>query len=69
MRNAVASGCFAMLALVSPVAVAAQAVYGNIVGTVADPSGAAVPGTAGRITNIFQLALMRQWQFALRLEY
>jgi hypothetical protein len=27
------------------------------------------PGTAGRITNIFQLAVMRQWQFALRLEF
>jgi hypothetical protein len=27
------------------------------------------PGTAGRITNIFQLATMRQWQFGLRLEY
>jgi hypothetical protein len=27
------------------------------------------PGTAGLITNIFQLATMRQWQFGLRLEY
>jgi outer membrane receptor protein involved in Fe transport len=27
------------------------------------------PGTAGRITNIFQLATMRQWQFGLRLEF
>ncbi len=27
------------------------------------------PGTAGRITNIFQLATMRQWQFGLRLQY
>ena len=27
------------------------------------------PGTAGRITNIFQLATMRQWQFGLRLSY
>jgi outer membrane receptor protein involved in Fe transport len=27
------------------------------------------PGTAGRITNIFQLASMRQWQFGLRLQY
>ena len=27
------------------------------------------PGTAGTITNIFQLATMRQWQFGLRLEY
>ncbi len=27
------------------------------------------PGTAGRITNIFQLAVMRQWQFGLRLEF
>ena len=27
------------------------------------------PGTAGRITNIFRLAVMRQWQFGLRLEF
>jgi len=27
------------------------------------------PGTAARITNIFQLATMRQWQFGLRLSY
>ncbi len=27
------------------------------------------PGTAGRITNIFQLATQRQWQFALRFEF
>ena len=27
------------------------------------------PGTAGLITNIFQLATMRQWQFGLRLSY
>jgi outer membrane receptor protein involved in Fe transport len=27
------------------------------------------PGTAGRITNIFQLATMRQFQFGLRLSY
>jgi TonB dependent receptor-like, beta-barrel len=27
------------------------------------------PGTAATITNIFQLATMRQWQFGLRLEY
>jgi hypothetical protein len=27
------------------------------------------PGTAGRITNIFQLATMRQWQFGLRLSF
>jgi len=27
------------------------------------------PGTAGRITNIFQLATMRQMQFGLRLSY
>jgi outer membrane receptor protein involved in Fe transport len=27
------------------------------------------PGTAGRITNIFQLAVMRQWQFGFRLEF
>jgi hypothetical protein len=27
------------------------------------------PGTAGRITNIFRLAVMRQWQFGVRLEF
>jgi hypothetical protein len=27
------------------------------------------PGTAGRITNIFQLAVMRQWQLGFRLEF
>src|SRR5262249_58266146 len=27
------------------------------------------PGSAGLITNIFQLATMRQWQFGLRLQY
>jgi hypothetical protein len=27
------------------------------------------PGTAGRITNIFQLAVMRQWQFGVRFEF
>ncbi len=44
----------------------------NLVNTVnlANPNGCVdCPGTAGRITNIFQLAVMRQWQFGLRLEF
>ena len=44
----------------------------NILNTVnlANPNGCVdCPGTAGRITNIFQLAVMRQWQFGLRLEF
>ena len=36
----------------------------------ANPNGCVdCPGTAGRITNIFQLATMRQMQFGLRLSY
>ena len=44
----------------------------NLLNTVnlANPNGCVdCPGTAGRITNIFQLAVMRQWQFGLRLEF
>jgi outer membrane receptor protein involved in Fe transport len=44
----------------------------NIANTVnlANPNGCVdCPGTAARITNIFQLATMRQWQFGLRLEF
>ena len=44
----------------------------NIANTVnlANPNACVdCPGTAGRITNIFQLAMMRQWQFGLRLEF
>jgi hypothetical protein len=36
----------------------------------ANPNGCVdCGGTSGRITNIFQLATMRQWQFGLRLSY
>jgi hypothetical protein len=36
----------------------------------ANPNGCVdCPGTAGIITNIFQLATMRQWQFGLGLEF
>jgi outer membrane receptor protein involved in Fe transport len=36
----------------------------------ANPNGCVdCPGTAGRITNIFPLATMRQWQFGLRVEF
>jgi len=44
----------------------------NLLNTVnlANPNGCVdCPGTAARITNIFQLAVMRQWQFGLRLEF
>jgi hypothetical protein len=44
----------------------------NLANTVnlANPNGCVdCPGTAARITNIFQLAVMRQWQFGLRLEF
>jgi hypothetical protein len=44
----------------------------NVANTVnlANPNGCVdCPGTAARITNIFQLATMRQWQFGLRLEF
>ena len=43
MRRAVALSCLFVATLSIPVSVLAQAVYGNVVGTVVDPSGAAVP--------------------------
>src|SRR5688572_26682610 len=43
MRKAVALGCLFVLTLFTPVSAFGQAVYGNVVGTVVDPSGAAVP--------------------------
>jgi Carboxypeptidase regulatory-like domain/TonB dependent receptor len=43
MRKAVALGCLCSVLLFSPLSASGQAVYGNVVGTVVDPSGAAVP--------------------------
>ncbi len=43
MRRAVAVGCLCLLPLITPIPTFGQAVYGNVVGTVVDPSGAAVP--------------------------
>ena len=43
MRKAVALSCLFVATLSIPVSALAQAVYGNVVGTVVDPSGAAVP--------------------------
>lgn len=50
MRKAVAVICFAVLALIGPRAFG-QAVYGNIVGTVVDQSGAAVANAKVTITD------------------
>jgi hypothetical protein len=50
MRKAIAVICFASLALFGPKAIG-QAVYGNIVGTVLDQSGAAVPNAKVVITD------------------
>ena len=50
MRKAMAVICLALLALLGPKAFG-QAVYGNIVGTVVDPSGAAVPNAKVFITD------------------
>jgi outer membrane receptor protein involved in Fe transport len=49
----VASCCALFLsALVIPIPAAAQAVYGNIFGTVTDPSGAAVSGATVTVTDV-----------------
>ena len=50
MRKAMVVICLALLALLGPKAFG-QAVYGNIVGTVVDPSGAAVPNARITITD------------------
>src|SRR5688572_29292116 len=52
MRKAIALGCLLVATLLIPIsALARQAVYGNIVGTVVDPSGAAVPNAKVIITD------------------
>ena len=50
MRKAIVTICFVSLALLGPKAFG-QAVYGNIVGTVLDQSGAAVPNAKVVITD------------------
>lgn len=50
MRKAMAVICLALIALLGPKAFG-QAVYGNIVGAVVDPSGAAVPNAKITITD------------------
>lgn len=51
MRKAMALVCLALSLLLAPKAFG-QAVYGNIVGTVTDPQGAAVPNAKVTITDI-----------------
>ena len=52
MRKATALACLALFAIGNSTRASAQAVYGNIVGTVVDPSGAAVPDAKVTITDI-----------------
>ena len=52
MRKAVGALCLSILALSIPLAVRAQAVYGSIVGTVLDSSGAGVPNAKVTITDL-----------------
>jgi hypothetical protein len=51
MREIVAGVCLSVLTLATPVPAAAQAVYGNIVGTVLDESGAGVADAKVTITD------------------
>lgn len=51
IRQAATIFCLALCVLLLPTAARAQAVYGNIVGTVTDPSGAAVPNAKVTITD------------------
>ena len=52
LRRITALVCLAIFALCAPAAALGQAVYGNIVGTVVDPSGAAVPNAKVTITDL-----------------
>lgn len=51
MRKALAFLCLALFVLLAPAVTSGQAVYGNIVGTMTDPSGAAVPNVKVTITD------------------
>lgn len=51
MPKIVALVCLSISALATPAAVIGQAVYGNIVGTVVDQSGAGVPNAKVTITD------------------
>ena len=51
MRDIVAVVCLSLSTLATPVVAAAQAVYGNIVGTVLDESGAGVADAKVTITD------------------
>ena len=51
MKKAISALCLFILALSGPLAARAQAVYGSIVGTVVDSSGAGVPGAKVTITD------------------
>ena len=52
MKKAISALCLFILALSVPLAARAQAVYGSIVGTVVDSSGAGVPGAKVTITDL-----------------
>ena len=52
MSKALSALCLSILALSIPPAARAQAVYGSIVGTVVDSSGAGVPGAKVTITDL-----------------
>src|SRR5437762_3065402 len=51
MRELVSVICLSLITLTTPVAAAGQAVYGNIVGTVLDESGAGLPNAKVTITD------------------
>ncbi len=51
MREIVAVACLSLFTLTTPAVVAGQAVYGNIVGTVVDASGAGLPNAKVTITD------------------
>src|SRR5687768_17681650 len=56
MRKAVALVCLSLVVLLSAVPASGQAVYGNIVGTVVDDSGAGLPNAKVTITDISRAA-------------
>src|SRR5919112_707094 len=56
MRKAAAVVCLSLVVLLSAVAASGQAVYGNIVGTVVDDSGAGLPNAKVTITDVSRAA-------------